>query len=143
MGNRTAIDDTPMSAVKAHDGGAALVLELQRLIDRSGSCAEGRQRDRFPIHFRLEVTPIDRLGNFLDEDTICVFGKNLSLAGISFSHDNPLTYRRVRVSLIDPNVGKLDVAADVIWTRPTPIGLYESGCRLIRKLAGHGIRASR
>ena len=67
-------------------------------------------------------------------------GKDLSLTGIGFSHDYPLLFRRVIVSLNHPKVGRFAVEAEVVWTRPTPIGLYESGCRLIRTVDGHILR---
>jgi hypothetical protein len=120
-----------------------LAQQVQGLIDeaRTGNGAgERRHRDRFPIPYTFRLTPIDRNGNLLNDETTTVVGKDLSLTGIGFSHDYPLLFRRVIISLNHPKVGRFAVEAEVVWTRPTPIGLYESGCRLIRTVDGHILR---
>lgn len=119
-----------------------LAQQVQGLIDeaRTGNGGERRNRDRFPIPYTFRLTPIDRNGNLLNDETTTVVGKDLSLTGIGFSHDYPLLFRRVIVSLNHPKVGRFAVEAEVVWTRPTPIGLYESGCRLIRTVDGHILR---
>jgi hypothetical protein len=119
-----------------------LALQVQGLIDeaRLTSGGERRNRDRFPIPYTFRLTPVDRNGNLLTDETTTVVGKDLSLTGIGFSHDYPLLFRRVIVSLNHPKVGRFAVEAEVVWTRPTPIGLYESGCRLIRTVDGHILR---
>jgi hypothetical protein len=120
-----------------------LTLQVQGLIDEARSnttSGERRHRDRFPIPYTFRLTPIDRNGNLLNDETTTVVGKDLSLTGIGFSHDYPLLFRRVIVSLNHPKVGRFAVEAEVVWTRPTPIGLYESGCRLIRTVDGHILR---
>jgi hypothetical protein len=38
-------------------------------------------------------------------------------------------------------VGKFAVEAEILWSRRTPLGLFESGCRLIRTIDGHTVRA--
>ena len=30
--------------------------------------------------------------------------------------------------------------AEIVWTRPTPLGLFESGCRLLRTVDDHTVR---
>jgi hypothetical protein len=119
-----------------------MLLQVQGLIDEARHCddSERRNRDRFPIPYTFRLMPIDRNGQFLPEETTTVVGKDLSLTGIGFSHDHPLMHRRVIVSLDHPKVGRFAVEAEVVWTRPTPIGLYESGCRLIRTVDGHILR---
>lgn len=102
--------------------------------------SDRRSRNRFPIPYTFRLTPIDRDGNLATDDTTTVVGKDLSLTGIGFSHDHPLLCRRVIISLDHPKVGRFAVEAEVVWTRPTPIGLYESGCRLIRTVDGHILR---
>ena len=87
----------------------------------------------------MHLTPIDAAGAPIADETSIIFGKDLSRTGICFSHDFPLPHRRLVISLIDPQMGQFVVEAEVVWTRPTPIGLYESGCRLIRKISGHKI----
>ena len=45
------------------------------------------------------------------------------------------------ISLDHPKVGRFAVEAEIVWTRPTPIGLYESGCRLLRTVSGHVLKS--
>jgi hypothetical protein len=99
---------------------------------------ERRIRERFPISCKLRITPIDAGATQTDE-SLPVFGKDLSLSGICFSHDFPCSHRRVAISLTHPDVGQFNVEAEIVWTRLTPLGLYETGCRLIRKIPGHNI----
>jgi hypothetical protein len=116
--------------------------QVQGLIDETCVPDESdrRNRDRFPIPYTFRLTPLDLEGNLQFDDTTTVVGKDLSLTGIGFSHDHPLLCRRVIISLDHPKVGRFAVEAEVVWTRPTPIGLYESGCRLIRTVDGHILR---
>jgi hypothetical protein len=100
---------------------------------------ERRLRQRYPISCKMYLTPIDAVGAPLTDDSWMIFGKDLSRTGICFSHDFPLPHRRLVISLIDPTIGQFVVEAEVVWTRPTPIGLYESGCRLTRKISGQKI----
>lgn len=120
----------------------SLAKQVQGLIDDARSYAsdsERRNRDRFPIPYTFRLTPIDRDGNVLFDETTTVVGKDLSMTGIGFSHDHELTYRRAIVTLSHPKVGNFAVEAEIVWTRPTPIGLYESGCRLVRTIDGHTV----
>ena len=43
------------------------------------------------------------------------------------------------ISLTLPEVGQFIVESEITWSRRTLIGLYESGCRLLRKVDGHRI----
>jgi hypothetical protein len=101
---------------------------------------ERRFRERFPICCKMLLTPIDRDQSPLTDETSFIVGKDLSTSGICFSHEFLLSHRRVTISLTHPEVGQFNVEADIIWSRRTPIGLYESGCRLIRKAAGYNVR---
>jgi hypothetical protein len=117
--------------------------QVQTLIDQAGTEAlvdERRQRDRFPIPYTFRLTPVDDDGQLLADEATTIVGKDLSLSGIGFSHDHPLPCRRAIISLDHPMVGRFAVEAEIVWTRPTPIGLYESGCRLIRTVDGHIVR---
>ena len=118
--------------------------QVQSLIDQAGTDAtfdERRQRDRFPIPYTFRLTPVDDDGQVLTDEATTIVGKDLSLSGIGFSHDHPLPCRRAIISLDHPMVGRFAVEAEIVWTRPTPIGLYESGCRLIRTVDGHILRS--
>jgi hypothetical protein len=95
---------------------------------------ERRIRDRYPISCKMHLTPIGLDGIQRPDETILIFGKDLSRRGISFSHECPLAHHRAVISLTLPEVGQFVVEAEITWSRSTPIGLYESGCRLIRKI---------
>jgi hypothetical protein len=123
--------------------GNTLPQQVQGLIDVAGTTPtsdERRKRDRFPIPYTFRLTPLDDDGQLLTDETTTIVGKDLSLSGIGFSHDHPLPSRRAIISLDHPMVGRFAVEAEIVWTRPTPIGLYESGCRLVRTVDGHVVR---
>jgi len=117
--------------------------QVQSLIDEARTeptSDERRCRDRFPIPYTFRLTPIDHNGNLLVDETSTVVGRDLSLSGIGFSHDTELKYPRAVISLNHPKIGRFAVEAEIVWTRPTLIGLFESGCRLLRTLEGHAMR---
>jgi hypothetical protein len=118
----------------------SLAAQVQGLIDEAKTSPEKderRARDRFPIPYTFRLTPLDENGEPILDDATTVVGKDLSLIGIGFSHDQPISGKRILVTLNHPKVGQFAVEAEVVWTRPTPLGLYESGCRLIRTVSGH------
>jgi hypothetical protein len=131
------------SSQVASDLSDGMSQQVQTLIDQAGTEAmvdERRSRDRFPIPYTFRLTPVDDDGQLLTDESTTIVGKDLSLSGIGFSHDHPLPCRRAIISLDHPMVGRFAVEAEIVWTRPTPIGLYESGCRLIRTVDGHIVR---
>ena len=98
---------------------------------------ERRIRQRYPIACKMHLMPLNAAGAPIANDMWIIFGKDLSQTGICFSHDFDLPHRRLLISLIDPQIGQFVVEAEAVWTRTTMIGLYESGCRLIRKVSSH------
>ena len=141
--SHNSIDPGAKTAVRTRAPDDKLSQQVQGLIDEAGTTAktdERRQRDRFPIPYTFRLTPLDQDGKLLTDETTTIVGKDLSLSGIGFSHDHPLQYRRAIISLNHPMVGRFAVEAEIVWTRPTPIGLYESGCRLLRTVDGHIMR---
>jgi hypothetical protein len=122
---------------------ALLSQQVQSLIDEAQTeptSDDRRGRDRFPIPYTFRLTPIDQAGNLLVDETSTVVGRDLSLSGIGFSHDVELKFQRAVISLNHPKIGRFAVEAEIVWTRPTLIGLFESGCRLLRTLEGHAMR---
>ena len=113
--------------------------QVQGLIDeaQSGLDDNRRVRDRVPIPYTFRLIPIDPEGNLLLDESTTIVGRDLSLTGIGFSHDHAIPYKRAIISLDHPKVGRFAVEAEIVWTRPTPIGLFESGCRLLRTVSGH------
>jgi hypothetical protein len=133
-----------VSAAAALQAHVSLSSQVQGLIDSAGTTAESderRSRDRFPIPYTFRLTPFDNNGNLLMDETTTIVGKDLSLTGIGFSHDYEFKFRRAIISLNHPKIGRFAVEAEIVWTRPTPIGLFESGCRLVRTVDGHTVRS--
>lgn len=117
--------------------------KVQELLDVTASTPtydERRARDRFPIPYTFRLIPIDDDGNLRADDITTIVGKDLSLTGIGFSHDHELRCSRAIISLDHPKVGRFAVEAELVWTRQTPIGLFETGCRLVRTIDGHVVR---
>ncbi len=137
------LDNRPDTTADLSSDGEALFGQILDFVGESrlATCGDRRIRDRYPINCRLQLTPIGRDGKPLFDDASDIFGKDLSRQGISFSHEQPITHRRVMVSLTLANVGQFTVEAEITWTRLTLIGLYESGCRLIRKVDGRTMSA--
>jgi hypothetical protein len=128
------------ATTRATSEGDALVEQLLGLIGGLDSSeGERRLRDRYPICCKMQLVPLDSRGNPLLDELINVFGKDLSRRGISFSHDLPLPFKRCIISFVLGETHQFVVETEVNWTRPTMIGLYESGCRLIRKVSGHRV----
>ena len=123
----------------------SLTAQLKGLADEAQLNApspdERRSRNRVPIPYTFRLIPIDSNGNLLTDEITTVVGKDLSLTGIGFSHDHAIPYTRAVISLDHPKVGRFAVEAEIVWTRPTPLGLFESGCRLLRTVDGHTLRA--
>ena len=140
--DKIAISSVPSTIdVQPNDSGRAILVEIQKYLDEVQSAySPGRCRKCFPMSWKFQLTPMDQQGDLLHEASFCVFGKDLSMQGVSFSHDRPLPYSRVKISFVEPQIGRFAVEAEIIWTRLTPIGLYESGCRLIRTAPGHNLR---
>lgn len=139
-----ALQNAVSAAAILHAQNDSLSSHVQVLIDHAQTepmVDERRQRDRFPIPYTFRLTPFDNEGNLLTDETTTIVGKDLSLTGIGFSHDYEFKYRRAVISLNHPKVGRFAVEAEIVWTRPTPIGLYESGCRLLRTVDGHTVRS--
>jgi hypothetical protein len=106
---------------------AALVAKLN-----SGVVVERRRHERVAIAVLFRLTPLDEYGQPMPRQSIVVVGKNISLRGISFIHNRPLSYRRARITLIQPGIGHFDAEVDIRWCRFTRPEWYESGGRLLR-----------
>jgi hypothetical protein len=120
----------------------SLSAQVQGLIDESGGAPtfdERRSRQRVQIPYTFRLIPVDANGNLLTDEITTIVGKDLSLTGIGFSHDHAIPYKRAIISLDHPKVGRFAVEAEIVWTRPTMIGLFESGCRLLRTVDGHTV----
>lgn len=137
-----AADSAPLDGLASADELAtSLAADIDSLMRQVSPIVdtERRARARYPIPYTFQLIPLDEGGRPRLEKTTTVVGKHLSQSGISFSHDHPLPCRGAIISLIHPNIGRFAVEVDLLWTRRTVIGIYESGGRLIRTVRGHSL----
>lgn len=103
--------------------------------------AGGKNRrlvDRSEFEYRFELHPAD--GSPLPAESIYVQGKDISPKGAGFRHNQPITYRKVRLVAADPRLadigmGDLVLEVSLRWCRFVGAGRYESGGRVTRTTA--------
>jgi hypothetical protein len=96
---------------------------------------ERRNNGRFPFPSLLKMTPVDDQTLTPLEEPLVVVGKELSERGLGFFHQFPLAYRRVIVTLENPDGRKVSLLMDLSWCRFTSQGWYESGGRFLELVA--------
>jgi hypothetical protein len=94
--------------------------------------AERRQDHRNPYPYPVYVTPLDSSGAVLADETISVIGRHLAERGIDFYYHQPVTHRRVVVSLAGGYDQWLGLLTDLTWCRFNRHGWYENGGRFLR-----------
>jgi hypothetical protein len=111
-----------------------LANEVQALVARLRPqvTVERRHDDRVAVPLLFRLIPLDSKREPIYDDAITVVGKDISRRGLSFFHEQPLTYRQAIVSLEHPEFGRFAAELDVNWCRFTKPGWYESGGRLVR-----------
>ena len=117
----------------------AVSQRVQGILDfarNKNGMVERRCHERHPIPFTFRLTPISQDDIGLSDDATIVVGKNLSLSGIGFTHDHPLPYRHAVLTLEHPKLERFEVEVEIVWSRTTPLGHCESGCRLVRMVGG-------
>ena len=112
----------------------ALTRQIQAFVARLRPevTVERRHDDRVAVPLLFRLTPLNSDRQPIHDDAITVVGKDISRRGLSFFHEQPLTYRRAIVSLEHPEFGRFAAEIDVNWCRFTRPGWYESGGRLVR-----------
>jgi hypothetical protein len=114
----------------------ALAQQVQELVARLRPEVnhERRHEIRVAVPLLFQLTPLNSSHEPVWEDAITVVGKDLSRRGLSFFHEQPLTYRRAIISLEHPDFGRFAAEIDINWCRFTRPGWYESGGRLVRSV---------
>jgi len=127
----TTVDETP-----AGNAGETVADELIKLISQANSdgSLEHRNCDRFPISCSMLLVPLNLAGRPRADKQMTVVGRDLSTRGISFSHDAAIMGSRFILCMNISTTSRMTVLAETTWSRPTTNGLYETGCRLIRKV---------
>jgi hypothetical protein len=110
----------------------AQVLGLLSALYPRNDLMERRRSNRYPFPCLMHLTPIDRSGTALVDQTVVVVGKHLSETGCSFYHQSPLPHRRMVASLETSRGHWLGFLIDVNWCRFTKDGWYESGGRFLQ-----------
>jgi hypothetical protein len=63
-----------------------------------------------------------------------IVGRHLSTTEIWFSHEQPLSNKRAIVVIASGNDRTVELEIEVIWSKRLSMGMYETGCRLVRKV---------
>lgn len=93
--------------------------------------ADRRRDQRYPFPHLLYVTPVDRSGKPLIEETVVVVGKTLTERGMDFYHQKPITHRRVIVTIETQEGFTASLLMDLTWCRYTKQGWYDNGGRFL------------
>jgi hypothetical protein len=94
-----------------------------------------RQDHRATFTNPLVLTPFDAGLAAPSGEPKLVVGRNVSLQGISFSHELPLPFRDVVLTFALPDGGVESMLTRLKWCRFTRDGQYHSGGRLLHTVA--------
>jgi len=91
---------------------------------------ERRREQRFPYPHPIHLTPIDapRRGPV---ESLVVIGKQISLHGIDFYHNEPIPHGRVIASLDAGERGWIGLLLELAWCRFSRHGWYDNGGRFL------------
>jgi hypothetical protein len=98
--------------------------------------------ERVEISNVFQVIPLGEGGNLLHDESFMAAGKDVSPTEIALSHLSEMTCQRAVLSSVQSTAGRFAVEAEVVWTRPVEGELYETGFRIVRKLAAHQLCSS-
>ena len=92
---------------------------------------ERRKEKREAYPYPIYLTPVDKAGAILLDETVVALGKHISELGFDFYHREPLPFRRVIVSFeVSPNRFS-SMLLDLTWCRFGRHGWYDNGGRFI------------
>ncbi|MCI0491411.1 MAG: hypothetical protein L0Z07_00575 [Planctomycetes bacterium] len=122
---------------------AALAQQVEALFGRfrPSAVAERRCHERLALPIPVRLTPLDHAGRPLAEQAITVVGRDISPRGLSFFHEETLTYRRAIIEVDHPELGQFSAEVDIRWCRFARRGWYESGGRLLGVVSRDGTRS--
>ncbi|EAQ76909.1 hypothetical protein [Blastopirellula marina] len=131
----SAFTSAPLK-VNLNEHEAEVRVQVRSIIGATGKSARlayaDRRRDqRYPFPNLLYLTPVDRQGEPLVEQTVVVVGKTLTERGLDFYHQQPITHRRVIVTVETPNGYAASFLVDLTWCRYTKQGWYDNGGRFL------------
>jgi len=95
---------------------------------------QSRRWHRVPFDKPLLITPLEYASEFPSGESFPVRGRDISLAGISFSHREPLAPRKVIVTIRFEEGASVSVVTLLRWCRFGRDGVYQSGGQFLRSL---------
>jgi hypothetical protein len=95
---------------------------------------QSRRWHRAKFDWPLTVTPLDERTELPAGETLAVVGHDISLAGVSFVHDQPLAPRKVAVTFQFEDGTTESLLTLLKWCRFRRDGLYQSGGQFVRRL---------
>ena len=90
-----------------------------------------RRRLRVPFPYPICVTPVNVDGHADPQNSFTVIGRHLSECGLDFYHTQPVTQRKLIVSLEDFNPELRRVVMELTWCRFLRHGWYCNGGRFV------------
>lgn len=92
---------------------------------------ERRTETRHPYPYPIHMTPIDRNGSTLLDETFVVVGKHLSNHGVDFYFALPLEWSRVIASFPAREGQFIGLLMELTWCRFSRHGWYDNGGRFV------------
>jgi hypothetical protein len=100
----------------------------------SGPLLERRRWHRVRFERPLGITALDEEDGQPTGAMCLVRGKDVSVAGISFTHTEPIPQRIVAVTFWDEQGATESVVTQLTWCRFTRAGVYQSGGQFLKKV---------
>jgi hypothetical protein len=92
---------------------------------------ERRTETRHPYPYPIHMTPVDRSGRALLDETFVVVGKHLSNHGVDFYFAQPVGWSRVIASFPHHDGQWIGLLMDLTWCRFSRHGWYDNGGRFV------------
>lgn len=92
---------------------------------------ERRTETRHPYPYPIHMTPVDRDGRPLIDETFVVVGKHLSNHGVDFYFAQPLEWSRVIASFPLQGGAWIGLMMELTWCRFSRHGWYDNGGRFV------------
>lgn len=91
-----------------------------------------RRLPRHPYPKLIDLAPADDMGPIAGGERVIVIGKNISLDGLDFYHQQPLAHRHVTASFELAADLWIHLLLDITWCRFLRDQWYDSGGRFVR-----------
>lgn len=126
--------ESPLTVLRRMPEVESLVDGLVASWHSSSASLQCRRWHRTRFQKPLTITPIDDVTERPAGPAIAVTGHDISLAGLSFIHDQPLAARKVAVTFHFDDGGWESVLTLLKWCRFRRDGLYQSGGQFLHAL---------